>query len=361
MSTTWTDKSGDAKPAGPATVIGSEGGGNSAPTGPRDELRPGQLLDGRFIVRALEQRSGMAAVYRAEDRLDGHRLVALKVPLLKYESSPADFARFLHEESIGRGLDHPAVIRLSDVPNKSRPYIAMEFLEGRTLERRLREDTRPSEVEALALASRICTALEYLHAHRVVHRDLKPSNVMLCDDQTLRVFDLGLAAPPQRERTILAKLTHTFGTPQYMAPEQVDNAAIDERADIYALGAILYEMLTGQVPFLREDRWDSAYARLNGDPVAPRTLNPNLSPEAEEIVLRALRMDPHERYQTAAAFKADLDAPGKVTITGLCDRLKEPRWRFSFQATPILAGLVMGVGSVLTLIVAFFVFRFALK
>jgi serine/threonine protein kinase len=142
-----------------------------------------------------------------------------------------------------------------------------------------------------------------------------------------------------------------------MAPEQVEHGPIDERTDVYAMGAILYELLTGQVPFKNEDSWQSAFQRTTGDPIAPRVLNPALSPQAEEIVLHALQRKPDDRYPSMAAFKADLDAPARVPVTGYCNRLQKPRWKLGFQSTPALAGLLLGVGAILSLVVLFLVIR----
>jgi serine/threonine protein kinase len=152
-------------------------------------------------------------------------------------------------------------------------------------------------------------------------------------------------------------LAPIFGTPEYMAPEQVDNGPIDERTDIYALGAILYELLTGSVPLQNEDAWQSAFQRTTGDPIAPRALNPALSPQAEEIVLHALQRKPSNRYESMAAFKAELAAPERITVTGLCKRLRPPRWKLSLQATPALAGLLIGLGAILFFIMLFLILR----
>jgi serine/threonine protein kinase len=199
--------------------------------------------------------------------------------------------------------------------------------------------------------------MDHMHGQGIIHRDLKPSNIMICSDHTLRVMDFGLASPPLRHRSLLAKLAPIFGTPEYMAPEQVDNGPIDERTDIYALGAILYELLTGAVPLQNEDAWQSAFQRTTGDPIAPRALNPALSPQAEEIVLHALQRNPSDRYESMAAFKADLGAPERVAVTGLSERLRPPRWKLSLQATPALAGLLIGLGAILLFVMMFFILR----
>ena len=325
------------------------------------QLALNEVLDGRFLVREIVGRSGMATIYRAEDRQQGGRDVALKVPLMSVESDPVCFTRFRHEEEIGLQLAHPFLLKFCPVAGeKSRPYLVMEFLRGSTLAH-LGHATRPlAEADALRIIALVSEAVGQMHAHGFVHRDLKPENIMICSDRTLRVMDFGLASPPLRHRHVLARLTPIFGTPEYMAPEQVEQGPIDERTDIYGLGAILYELLTGTVPFRNEDPWESAYQRTTGDPIAPRVLNPALSPQAEEIVLHALQRRPSDRYPSMAAFKADLDAPTRVQVTGYSQRLRPPRWKLSIQGTPVLAGLLLGLGAIVFFVVLFLLLRFRL-
>jgi len=331
--------------------------GNIAPAAD-PELRLSQIIDGRFLVREVFSRGGMATIYRAEDMLNDRRDVALKVPLMRVESDPAAFARFRHEEEIGLALSHPSLLRFYPVAGtKCRPYIATEFLRGCTLDY-LGYEKRPfPEADALRIVSLIGEAVGHMHGRGIVHRDLKPSNIMICCDRTLRVMDFGLASPPVRRRTLLAKLTPILGTPEYMAPEQVENGPVDERTDIYGLGAILYELLTGVVPFKNDDPWQSAFQRTTGDPIAPRTLNPALSEQAEEIVLHALQRKPRDRHASMAAFKADLDAPEQVPVSGYCNRLRRPRWKLGLQSTPVLSGLLMGVCAIAFLVTMFLVLR----
>ena len=318
----------------------------------------GRVLDGRFLIREIVGRSGMATIYRAHDLQQERREVAVKVPLMKIESDPAGFARFRNEEEIGLQLGHPFLLKFYAVDGeKSRPYCVTEFLRGCTLDQ-LAKDARPlPEADALKIASLVCDALRHMHERGFVHRDLKPGNIMICGDHTLRILDFGLAARIMRRPSLWAKLTPLVGTPQYMAPEQVRQGRIDERTDVYGLGAMLYELLTGITPLQDEDVWQSAYRRTTGDPVAPRMINPKISPETEEIMLHALRRKPGERYPTMAAFKADLDAPRKVQITGYCDRLRLPRWKLSFAATPILAGAILGFAVVLAFAIFLIVMR----
>lgn len=322
------------------------------------QLGLGEVLDGRFLIRETVCRGGMATIYRAADMLNERHEVALKVPFLAVESDPGWFARFRHEDEIGLKLSHPALLKFVPIAGeKSRPYIVTELLRGCTLDH-LAHDTRPlPETDALRIIGLVCDALGSMHRQGFVHRDLKPSNIMICCDRTLRVMDFGLASPPIRRRSPLAKLTTILGTPEYMAPEQVKNGPVDERTDIYALGAILYELLTGEVPFKNEDPWQSAFQRTTGDPIAPRTLNSALSPQAEEIVLHALQRNPRDRYPSMAAFKADLDAPERVQVTGYCERLRRSRWKLGFQSTPVLAGLLLGLGAILCFATLFLILR----
>jgi len=321
------------------------------------EFRAGYILDGRFVISGPISRSGMATVYQAQDLLSDKELVAVKVPHLRYESDPNFFSRFQREEEVGRKLDHPFLLKFVTVEQKSRPYLVTEYLRGCTLAHLLNE-TRPlPEKDALQIASLLCDALQHMHWRGVVHRDLKPGNIMICRDRTIRLMDFGIAAMADSRKITLQGFTATMGTPEYMSPEQVKNQRGDERSDIYCLGAVLYEMLTGSVPFQDENCWVSMNNRVTGDPIAPRKLNPNLSPEAEEIVLHAMQRDPARRYQTAAAMKADLDSPHKIHVTGYCDRLEAPSFRLSMRETPVLAGSLIAAGILLVQVLAFLLIK----
>jgi serine/threonine protein kinase len=284
------------------------------------ELGPGCLLDDRFAITDVICTGGMASIYKAKDLQNEGRVVAIKIPHRSAEADPILFSRFQTEEKIGGELNHPSILKFYPVKKKSRMYLVMEYLEGKTLFQLLRERRGLPETEALALAGRICEPLQYLHDRGILHRDLKPENIMLCNDGTMRLMDFGIARLAHARR--MTFIGFAPGTPHYMAPERVNGKRGDPRTDIYSLGTILYELLTGVIAFNHEDVTAIMNARVTGDPESPRKLNPKISPHAEEIVLHAMERDPEKRYATAAVFKAALDDPGQVELTGRCNRLE---------------------------------------
>jgi serine/threonine protein phosphatase PrpC len=307
------------------------------------ELEVGQTLDGRFRITDMVSKSGMASIYKADDLKD-NSVVALKVPLMHFESDPGFFSRFQREQAIGKALNHPYILRVMDDPElkKSRPYMVMEYLEGQTLGHLMQSVKPMPQPDALKIASRICEALHYMHGHDVVHRDLKPDNIMICNDGAIRIMDFGIAKFEGQRRLTFGGFTPAMGTPDYMAPEQVKGKRGDPRTDIYSLGAILYEMVTGSVPFEGPNPFIIMNSRISGDPVAPRTKNPEITPQVEEIILHAMARNPQERYESAIAMKAELDNPSAVGVTGRAQRLVAPslsttRWRkFRLIVLPVL-------------------------
>lgn len=313
-------------------------------------FQPGQVLDGRFLITEVLSRSGMGAIFKAEDKQSANQPVAVKVPHLQYESDPNFFDRFQREERIGLELNHPFLLKCIPVENKSRPYIVTEYLKGCTLEHLLKAMRPLPQKDALKITGLICEALQHMHEHGVVHRDLKPQNVMICCDGTIRIMDFGIARDEASRRITRVGNSSSMGTPDYMAPEQVKGKRTDKRTDIYNLGTLLYEMLTGVLPFQNDNPWAALNARVTGDPVAPRKINSELSAQAEEIALRALQRDPAGRYQTAAAMKAEIDSIDQMRVTGLADRLQEPAaWSPGLLQRPwvlaagMLAPLLIGI------------------
>lgn len=212
------------------------------------EIRIGAIIDERFRIIELIQRSGMSTIFKAIDYATG-QTVALKVPHMELESDPAYFSRFEREADIGNKLDHPGILKIIPVKDKSRPYIVMEYLDGETLDRVLTRRCPFPICEAVQLASRLCEILDYMHQRDVVHRDLKPGNIMVCNDGSLRIIDFGIAKSLAMRRVTFGGFSPKMGTPDYMAPEQIKGQRGDARTDIYSLGVILYEMVTGSLHF----------------------------------------------------------------------------------------------------------------
>ena len=325
------------------------------PAGLNIESEVGKVLDERFELAELLSEGGMAKVYRATDRTSG-QTVAVKIPFMRFESDPASYTRFQREEEIGSLLDHPSILRVIPVEKKSRQYLVMEYLEGQTLAQKLETARLLPPEEAVRITSRLCEAMQFVHDHEIVHRDLKPQNVMLCTDGTLRIMDFGIAKAPRDRNLSIKGLTPTMGTPDYMAPEQVRGEAGTEQSDIYSLGAMLYEMVTGATPFQGDNAFVVMNSRLSGDPVAPRKLRPELSPVLEEIILHAMERTPGSRYETMTGFQSDLDHQDLVRVTGRSERLKPPmawrvqwrRFRVGVIAVVILA-LLLGLIALISL------------
>src|SRR5438067_2269217 len=231
------------------------------------DLAPGETVD-QYQLLDVIARSGMATIFRARDLENGHP-VALKVPHLQYASDLVFHERFRREEEIGQRLDHPAVIKVFRPRQKSRLYLAMEHVAGDLLRDRLRRERRLPVPAAVELAIQIADALVCLHDHGVIHRDLKPENIMVTPDGRVKLVDFGIALDTTLRKMTWAGLSQTVGTPDYMAPEQVKGKRGDARSDLYALGVILYEMLTGEMPFQGDNVYAAMRAKLHDDPTPP--------------------------------------------------------------------------------------------
>jgi len=242
-----------------------------------------------------------------------------------FASGVGAWSIFQREEEIGRALDHPAILRFLPLlaPEAARrSYVVTEYVAGVTLDDHLRAHGALDESRAIEVARRLCEAVEHLHARGFVHYDIKPGNVILCDDGTIRLIDLGLAHAAATSRFSLTGPPPAIGSAEYVAPEQIRRRRGRKSVDVYALGAILYALLTGRPPFPADDPFVVASARLLGDPPAPRSINPRVSRQAEEIALRALRRAPSERYASAAEMLGDLEHPERVDVSGLAERLQ---------------------------------------
>ena len=285
-------------------------------------LQPGDQLD-HYRLDALAMRTSMTTIYRATDLRTG-RAVAIKIPHFEMECDPAFFSRFQREAEIGRKLDHPSVAKVVSNGDMSRVCIVMEWAEGKILRQILGEQGKLPAERAVRIALGICDALEYIHSQGVVHRDLKPENIMVDAEDRIKLIDFGIAASAGARRLTFSKFSSTLGTPDYISPEQVKGKRGDARCDVYALGVILYEMLTGEVPFQGPSPLAVMNDRLINHPIPPREVNSEVSPEMQEIIYRALERDPSKRYASASEFAMDLQHPEKV---GVADRGEHRNWK----------------------------------
>jgi serine/threonine-protein kinase len=297
-----------------------------------DVLEAGTQLDS-YRIDAPVARSGMATIFRATDLRD-NRTVALKIPHPDMEADPILFDRFQREAAIGERLRHPNVMQVLGEEQRSRVYMVMEWCEGRLL-RRILDEGRISPDRAIRIAIQVLRALDYIHANGVVHRDLKPENIMVDENDNIKLIDFGIASDSASRRLTYANFTATLGTPDYIAPEQVKGKRGDGRSDIFSMGVILYEMLTGKLPFSGPSPLAAMNDRLLNHPVPPRVADPSVSAQWQEILYRALERDPRNRYATAQEFLHDLEHPDQV---GVEDRPELRNWqkRKSHMARKIL-------------------------
>jgi len=255
--------------------------------------------------QAVEElgRGGMAVVYKAfQPSL--RRYVALKVLPDYFQYDPEFVARFQREARAAAQLSHPNVVTIYDVGEQAGVhYIAMEYLEGGSLLDRLARGPLNQE-EALQIVEQVGSALDFAHSRSLIHRDIKPANILFSADGRPKVTDFGIARAGDASR--LTRAGAMLGTPDYMAPEQAQGMVVDHRADLYALGVILYEMLTGRVPFQADTPHAIVYALIHQPPLPPRQLRPDLSPAVEAVLLKALAKRPNERFQTGAELAAAL-------------------------------------------------------
>jgi len=269
------------------------------------------LFDGRYRILRKLGSGGMANVYLAEDEELGRR-VAIKILNERYAGDDLFIERFRREAKSAAGLSHPNIVSIYDRGEaEGTYYIAMEVIEGRSLkELIMTRGALPIET-AIAYAKQLLEALRFAHRHGIIHRDIKPHNVLVSADQQvkaneprLKVTDFGIAHHSASQMTEAGSI---MGTAQYLSPEQARGAPVTAASDLYSAGVVLYEMLTGKVPFTGDSAIEIAMKHVNDLPAPPSALRPEIPPELDQIVLRALAKDPADRYQTAEEFIEDLE------------------------------------------------------
>jgi eukaryotic-like serine/threonine-protein kinase len=309
-------------------------------------LHPGEQLD-HYRIEGLVARSGMASIFRATDMRNG-RQVAIKVPHPEMEADPVLYDRFQREGEIGEKLDHPGVMKVLADNDRSQLYMVMEWVNGRLLRQVLHDAGKLPLERATKIAVNIADSLDYIHRNGVVHRDLKPENIMIDADDGIKLIDFGIAGKEGARRLTFAKLSQVMGTPDYISPEQVKGKRGDGRSDIYALGVMLYEMLTGKTPFQGPNPFAIMNDRLMNNPIPPREVNPQISPEVQEVIYRALEREPQNRYSTANEFAWDLEHLDQV---GVADRPELREWKV--RKTPLARQILFYVAMALIPVVIF--------
>ncbi|MGD0167911.1 MAG: Stk1 family PASTA domain-containing Ser/Thr kinase [Gaiellaceae bacterium] len=268
----------------------------------------GALFDGRYKVLKRLGAGGMATVYLAEDQELGRR-VAIKILNAKHAGDEQFVERFRREASSAAGLSHPNIVQIYDRGKaEGTYYIAMEVIEGRSLKELIIERGPSPLPVAINYGRQILAALRFAHRNRVVHRDIKPHNVLVDEEGRVKVTDFGIARAGTSEMTEVGSI---IGTAQYLSPEQARGAPVDTRSDLYSVGVVLYELLTGEAPYSGDTPVEIAMKHLSAVPVPPSERRPEVPPELDAVVLRALAKNPSDRYQSAEEMDADLNAISK--------------------------------------------------
>jgi len=300
-------------------------------------LEAGECLD-HYRLDALVAQGGMASVYRATDIRTG-RQCAIKIPHQAAECDIAGYDRFQREAAICRELDHPGVLKAISEEGQTQVYMAMEWVDGQSLRQILSREGRLPVERAKRIALAVCSALEHIHTHGVVHRDLKPENVIIdSSDDHVKLIDFGIARKSGSRRLTFGKLSNVMGTADYISPEQVRSRRGDARSDLYSLGIMLYEMLTGETPFDGDNPFAVMNARLH-DSIRPASeIVAALPRQFDAVLQRALERDPDRRYVSASEFAYDLEHLDQIDPTRCSKPRKEAPYKKWFAQRFLLWG-----------------------
>ena len=269
-----------------------------------------RLLGGRYELDGVVGRGGMAEVYRARDlRLD--RIVAVKTLREDLARDQTFQARFRREAQSAASLNHPSIVAVYDTGDDNAgpghiPFIVMEYVDGRTIRDLLRDDRRLLPERALEITDGVLRALDYSHRNGIVHRDIKPGNVMLNRSGEIKVMDFGIARAVSDAQATMTQTAQVIGTAQYLSPEQARGERVDARSDLYSVGCLLYELLTGRPPFTGDSPVAIAYQHVRENPIPPSRVDPELPGWADAITLKAMEKDPADRYQSGSDMRDDI-------------------------------------------------------
>lgn len=265
----------------------------------------GKRLDGRYEIREIIGVGGMAVVYKAYDNIDD-RIVAVKILKEELLSNEEFRRRFKNESKAIAVLSHPNIVKVFDVSFGDRlQYIVMEYVEGITLKEYIEQQKVINWKEAVHFVSQILLALQHAHDKGIVHRDIKPQNIMLLQDGTIKVTDFGIARFSRSDTRTMTE--DAIGSVHYISPEQARGEITDDKADIYSVGVVMYEMLTGELPFQSDNAVSIAIMQLQQEAKPPREINPEIPLGLEQITLRAMQKNPNNRYHSAAEMMLDID------------------------------------------------------
>ena len=291
-------------------------------------VRPGEVFD-HYRIESVVAHGRGATTFRAID-LQTNQPVALETPHQKIENDPVLSQHFQREEEIDKSLVHPGLIKLIEKRGRrqghGRSYMVREWFEGVSMRELLSKGKPPTE-QAIRITVSICAVMEYIHNHGIVLRDIEPDPVLVGENDEVKLIHVGMTSKLGARRLTFTKLSQVVGTSQYISPEELKGQRSDARSDIYSIGVMLYEMLTGRLPFQGERVED----RLLNYPVPPREIDPSISPQLQEVIYRALEREPRNRYANAHDFARDLEHLNEV---GVADRAELRDWTKGRSSQP---------------------------
>ncbi|HEY9167469.1 MAG TPA: serine/threonine-protein kinase [Candidatus Kryptonia bacterium] len=318
-------------------------------------LQIGDQFD-HFQIRAHIAKGGMSDIYRAYDLLSGNEVV-LKIPDTMSIGDPAQYERFQRELEVMRTLNHPAIQRgLGSGNFNNTPYLVTELIDGQSMRDLISNSAPMSPENSLRLIRKIADGLAHCHDHGIIHRDLKPDNILITPEGQPVVLDFGLALTRGAHRVTYANLSSAAGTPDYMSPEQIEGHRGDQRTDVYAIGIMFYELLTGAPPFSGDNTLAVMAQHLKGGIPRMDRKFPGISPQIAAVVARCLQLDPDDRYSDMHALLRDIDHLDAVDIS-ILDRSTGPAAAAPVWRSPT----VLAIGSAILLLVAMTILAFILQ